>query len=102
MTVDEVEALIADPRPAVLPAIVLRAGMQGAFLAHVLQIEPGWLDMGLGVPPLDSGRARTVLDWAPAHPGDDLLREFVAALGGGQGFTGPLLHAGDGPGRTPA
>jgi UDP-glucose 4-epimerase len=85
-----------------VPALVLRTGMQAAFLAHVLQIEPGWLDMGLGIPPLDSTRARTALDWRPAHKGDDLLREFVAALGTGQGGTGPLLHPGTGSERTPA
>src|SRR3954467_774806 len=55
-----------------VPALVLRTGMQAAFLAHVLQIEPGWLDMGLGIPPLDSTRARTALDWRPAHKSDDL------------------------------
>ncbi|WP_299960343.1 NAD-dependent epimerase/dehydratase family protein [uncultured Modestobacter sp.] len=85
-----------------VPAAVLRAGMQGAFLARVLQIEPGWLDLGLGVPPLDTTRARTELGWRATHNGGDLLREFVAALGSGQGHTGPLLHGGTGPEHTPA
>ncbi|WP_222268672.1 NAD-dependent epimerase/dehydratase family protein [Modestobacter marinus] len=85
-----------------VPAVVLRTGMQAAFLAHVLQIEAGWLDMGLGIPPLDASRARTALDWRPAHKGDDLLREFVAALGRGQGGQGPLLFPGTGPEHTPA
>ena len=85
-----------------VPAVVLRAGMQGAFLARVLQIEPGWLDLGIGVPPLDTTRARTVLDWRAKHSGGDILREFVAALGSGAGHTGPLLHPGTGPEHTPA
>ncbi|MCZ2824397.1 MULTISPECIES: NAD-dependent epimerase/dehydratase family protein [unclassified Modestobacter] len=85
-----------------VPAPVLRTGMQAAFLAHLLQIEPGWLDLGLGVPPLDTTRARTDLEWVARHRGGDLLREFVAALGKGQGHTGPLLHAGTGPEHTPA
>ena len=85
-----------------VPAVVLRTGMQAAFLAHVLQIEPGWLDMGLGVPPLDTTRARTLLDWRAKHSGGDVLREFVAALSSGAGHTGALLHPGTGPEHTPA
>ena len=85
-----------------VPAVVLRTGMQAAFLAHLLQIEPGWLDLGLGVPPLDTTKARIELEWTAKHRGSDLLREFVAALGSGQGHTGPLLHPGTGPEHTPA
>jgi UDP-glucose 4-epimerase len=85
-----------------VPAAVLRTGMQVAFLSHVLQLEAGWLDMGLGVPPLDTSRARIQLDWRARHSGGDLLREFVAALGRGEGGTGPLLHGGTGPEHTPA
>jgi len=85
-----------------VPAFVLRTGMQAAFLAHVLQIEPGWLDMGLGVPTLDTSRARIELDWRAKHSGGDVLRDFVAALSSGQGHSGPLLHPGTGPEHTPA
>jgi UDP-glucose 4-epimerase len=85
-----------------VPTFALRAGMQAAFLAHVLQIEPGWLDMALGIPPLDATRARIELGWRARHSGGDLLREFVAALGRGEGATGPLLHAGTGPEHSPA
>ncbi len=85
-----------------VPTAVLRTGMQAAFLAHVLQIEPGWLDLGIGVPPLDTTRARSLLGWRATHSGGDLLREFVAALGSGSGHTGPLLHPGTGPEHAPA
>src|SRR4051795_10736311 len=67
-----------------VPTVVLRTGMQVAFLSRVLQLEAGWLDMGLGVPPLDTSRARIELDWRARHRGGDLLREFVAALGRGE------------------
>jgi UDP-glucose 4-epimerase len=85
-----------------VPAVVLRTGMQVAFLSRLLQIEPGWLDLGLGVPPMDTTRARTLLGWRAKHNGGDLLREFVAALGAGHGGEGPLLHPGTGPEHTPA
>jgi UDP-glucose 4-epimerase len=85
-----------------VPAAVLRTGMQVAFLSRLLQIEPGWLDLGLGVPPMDTTRARTLLGWRAKHSGGDLLRDFVAALGAGGGHAGPLLHPGTGPEHTPA
>jgi UDP-glucose 4-epimerase len=77
-----------------VPAAVLRAGMQLAFEARLLQIEPGWLDLALGTPPLSSARARSLLGWRSTHHGGQLLRQFVAALTRGEGGEGPLLHAG--------
>lgn len=83
------------------PAVVLRAALQVGFRSHLVPTEPGWLDLGLGIPLLDSTRARTVLGWAPAHRGDDVLREFVAALGRGEGSDSPLLHPAGGRRRPP-
>ena len=74
------------------PALAVRAAVQAAFAAHVIPTEPGWVDIGTGVPALDTTRARRLLDWTPAHRGDDVLRDFVAALGRGEGGTGPLLR----------
>jgi UDP-glucose 4-epimerase len=78
-----------------VPASVLRAALSAAFAAHLIPTEPGWLDMALGLPGLDSDRARTLLDWSPTRPGDEVLAEFVAALGRGEGAPGPLLRPAD-------
>jgi nucleoside-diphosphate-sugar epimerase len=85
-----------------VPAFALRTALQVAFHTHLVPAEPGWLDLGLGVPLLESARARTVLDWTPAHRGDDVLREFIAALGRGEGGDSPLLQPAGGPRRPPA
>jgi len=74
-----------------VPRAVLRAGLSAAFHARLVPTEPGWLDLGLGVPALDTTRARKALQWSPRHPGDRLLADFVAALGRGEGGQGPLL-----------
>jgi hypothetical protein len=81
---------------------MLRGALEVAFRAHVVPTEPGWLDLGLGVPLLDPARARSVLGWAPVHRGDDVLREFLAALGRGEGSDSPLLQPAGGPKRSPA
>ncbi len=75
-----------------VPAALLRAGLSAAFHTRLVPTEPGWLDLGLGVPALDTTRARQELDWSPRHPGDRLLAGFVAALGRGDGGAGPVLH----------
>ena len=78
-----------------VPAFVLRAAVSAAFAAHLIPTEPGWLDMGLRLPALNTDRARTLLDWSPNRRGDEALAEFVAALGRGEGGKGPLLHPAD-------
>src|SRR3954470_4055675 len=74
-----------------VPAPLVRTALSAAFHARLVPTEPGWLDLGLQAPALDSTRARTLLDWAPFHRGDEVLAQFVAALGRGEGAPGPLL-----------
>src|SRR4051812_388985 len=75
-----------------VPGLLLRTALSAAFHARLVPTEPGWLDLGLQAPALDSSRARTLLDWAPFHRGDEVLAQFVAALGRGDGAPGPLLE----------
>jgi nucleoside-diphosphate-sugar epimerase len=84
-----------------VPAFAVRAALQAAFAAHLVPTEPGWLDLGLQAPALDTGRARTLLDWAPFQRGDEVLALFVAAVGSGTGATGPLLQPAGGPALDP-
>jgi UDP-glucose 4-epimerase len=85
-----------------IPARLLRAALHTAFTARLVPTEPCWLDMALEAPALDSTRARTVLDWSPSHRGDEVLAQFVAAFGRGEGAAGPLLAPAGGPARDPA
>jgi nucleoside-diphosphate-sugar epimerase len=85
-----------------VPAALLRLGLSAAFAAHLVPTEPGWLDIGVQAPALDSSRARRLLDWAPLHRGDEVLAEFVTALGEGQGAPGPVLRPAGGPTLDPA
>lgn len=85
-----------------MPVFALRAALAAAHRAHLVPTEPGWLDIGLGEPLLEWARARTVLGWTPRRRGPDVLREFVAALGRGEGSDSPLLQPAGGPRRPPA
>lgn len=81
-----------------VPALAVRAAVQAAFAAHLIPTEPGWVDIGTRVPALNTTRSRKLLDWAPVHRGDEVLRDFVAALGRGEGAVGPLLRPAAVPG----
>jgi nucleoside-diphosphate-sugar epimerase len=85
-----------------VPAAVLRTALAAAFTAHLVPTEPGWLDLGTQAPALDTTRARRQLDWAPFHRGDEVLAQFVAAMGRGEGAPGALLQPAGGPERDPA
>ena len=85
-----------------VPRLAVRTALHAVFTAHVVPTEPGWLDIGTQAPALDTTRARTLLDWTPLHRGDEVLRQFVAALGRGEGAPGPLLHPAGGASLDPA
>jgi nucleoside-diphosphate-sugar epimerase len=85
-----------------VPAVALRTALLAAFTARVVPTEPGWLDMGTGLPALDTSRARRLLDWAPVHRSDEVLAQFVAALGRGEGAPGPLLRPASGRSLDPS
>ena len=77
-----------------------RALMDLTFRLHLQPSEPGWLDMGLGVPLMDTTRARTELGWEPRRRADDALRELLGGMAEGAGApTPPLDSATSGPMR---
>lgn len=68
-----------------LPVGAVRAALAAAHRAGAVPADPGWLDMGMQVPVMDSSGARRELDWTPQHTAAETLRELLAALSEGQG-----------------
>jgi UDP-glucose 4-epimerase len=89
---------LLDARPLKVSPRVLRTA---ADLSWKLRLQPspsGWLDMALGVPLMDTTRARAELGWAPAHGAGDALLELIDAMRRGDGLdTAPLQPGGVGP-----
>lgn len=73
-----------------VPPGLVRGAVTASWKAHLQPTEAGWLDMAMQAPVLDTGRARS-LGWAPAHPTDEVLRDFLAALAAGRGSRSPAL-----------
>src|SRR4051794_21216918 len=83
-------------RPVDVPASVLRAGAAATWWLRLQPSSPGWVDMGLGVPVMDTARARGELGWTPRVAADEALVALVAGMRDGAGGPTPPLarHAG--------
>ena len=82
-------------RPVTVPARVARALAAATWRARLQPTSPDWLDLALGVPLLDSTRAREELGWAPAHDGLETIVELLHALADRAGGPTPPLRRGD-------
>ena len=68
-----------------------------------LRLQPtpsGWVDMALGVPLMDTSRARSELGWEPRVGADDALLELMAGMRESSGLATPPLRADSGPLRV--
>jgi UDP-glucose 4-epimerase len=61
---------------------------------------PGWLDLALGVPIMETRRAREELGWTPRYGAGEAFADLFAGLREGAGLgTPPLDHRTGGPFR---
>jgi nucleoside-diphosphate-sugar epimerase len=77
-----------------VPARVLRAAAALTWRARLQPTPEGWVDMALGVPIMDTTRAREELGWEPRFDGGEALLELLGGMADGDGLATPPLHAG--------
>src|SRR4051812_10182999 len=82
---------ILEARPVPVPAGLLRAGAALSWRLRLQPTSPGWVDMALAVPLMDTRRARTELGWAPRHSAADALLALLEGLRTGAGAETPPL-----------
>jgi UDP-glucose 4-epimerase len=89
-------------RPLIrIPAGVLRGAAGLTWRARLQPTPAGWIDLALGVPLMDTGRAVSELGWRPRRAADDALVELVEGIRRGEGFdTPPLSPESGGPARS--
>jgi UDP-glucose 4-epimerase len=75
---------------------VVRAVTAGTYRLRLQPTPPGWLDLALAVPLLDTTRAREQLGWEPRTGADEALLELVAGLRDRAGIETPPLAPGSG------
>jgi nucleoside-diphosphate-sugar epimerase len=78
-------------RPVRVPAAALRGAAALSWRLRLQPTTPGWVDMALGVPVMDSRRARSELGWSPRRSSADALRELLAGIRHGAGEATPPL-----------
>jgi UDP-glucose 4-epimerase len=82
---------ILGARPVPVPAAVLRAGAAITYRLRLQPSEPGWVDMALATPLLDSTRAREELGWNPKISSGEALLELIDGMRTGEGADTPTL-----------
>lgn len=83
-----------------LPAGALRGAASLSWKLRLQPSSPGWIDLALGVPMMDTSRAREELGWEPAVASLDALEDLLRGLRHADGApTPPLDPAAGGPAR---
>jgi UDP-glucose 4-epimerase len=85
------------------PERALRAAAAVSYRARLQPSEPGWLDMAVQTPLMDTGRARRELGWAERTSAVEALTELLDGIGDGAGYpTAALRPRSDRRGRRRA
>ncbi len=88
-------------RTVPFPAKLARALAAATWTARLQPTPPGWLDMALECPVMDTSRARSELGWTPQHDALEAITEVMEGIADTDGFaTPPLDPATSGPARS--
>jgi len=83
------EALGAKVIP--LPARAVRALASLSWTLRLQPTPPGWVDMGLESPLMNSARAREELGWEPRRSAGEAIREVLEGMASARGIATPPL-----------
>ena len=92
-------AAVLEARFVPVPSVLVRGALAAAWHAHLLPADPKLFDLVLGLPLLDTTRARTLLGWTPTRSGAEALSEMLHGLSQGAGGATPPLAADSPAGR---
>lgn len=83
-------------RPVRVSATLLRVAAAATWHARLQPTPPGWLDMGMAVPVMDTTRIRSELGWTPRVSATDALLELIEGMRERAGIDTPPLDPGAG------
>jgi nucleoside-diphosphate-sugar epimerase len=75
-----------------LPAAALRGAASLTWKLRLQPTPPGWLDLALGVPSMDTTRAREELGWEPTSSSLDALGDLLDGMRHAEGGSTPPLE----------
>lgn len=82
-------ARVLSARPVPVPVKALRFAADLTWRLRLQPTPPGWLDLALGVPLLDTTRAQRELGWIPEVSGGDALLDLLDGFRHGAGLPTP-------------
>jgi UDP-glucose 4-epimerase len=80
-------------RSVPLPAGALRAAANLSWKLRLQPSSPGWVDLALGVPAMDTSRAREQLGWEPTKTSLEALGDLLEGMRHAEGAPTPPLEA---------
>lgn len=80
-------------RSVPLPAGALRAAAKLSWKLRLQPSSPGWIDLALGVPTMDTSRAREQLGWEPKRTSLEALDDLLEGMRHAEGAPTPPLEA---------
>jgi UDP-glucose 4-epimerase len=78
-------------RKVSMPVAVARTAIAMSWRLRLQPTPPGWLDMGLSVPLMDTTRARTELGWDPRYTSLTAILELLSGIRDGASTPTPVL-----------
>jgi len=75
-----------------VPRAVARTALAASWRARLQPTPPGWLDMGLSVPLMDTTRAREELGWEPRHSSLAAIQDVLTGIAEAEGEPTPPLE----------
>ena len=84
-------AAAVDARQVSMSHAFLRGLAAVTWRMRLQHTDPGWVDLCLESPLVDSTRARTVLGWKPTRTSLEALRELLEGISDGAGLSTPPL-----------
>lgn len=84
-------AEVVGARAVRVPLRAVRAAAAATWHLRLHPVSPGWVDLAVRCPVLDSSRARRELGWEPRHDARATIAEALEGIAGGRGGPTPTL-----------
>jgi UDP-glucose 4-epimerase len=91
LALDDIAELL-DARTIPVPRAVAPPAAAATWRLRLHPVEPGWVDLALNAPLMDTTRARQELGWAPRHTSREAVGELLEGIRQGAGDDTPVLR----------
>jgi len=89
---EQIASLLSHGRLMEVPRAAFRGAVAAAWNTRIVPVSPGWIDMALAAPLMDTSRARAELGWSARHSALDTVAEIFRGMDEGAGTPSPPLR----------